>query len=382
MNSAEDKQPEATHQPAYRNPAEPYLQQSASPQVAYCPSLYSAPQDAFSEKHARSLLRGAGNTASLIPILATILSLVITFVFMIVWIIANIGTLLPLLKQAGGREKFMNYYTSQTGTFIFLGILATIVAMVLAIIIARSMLHCKIKEQYKRPSLTIPEFVKYLVVVLGIAGASTFINIGIEALTSQAGIKITSPDFSLTGNAAENAVMLLYVCLLGPILEETLFRGLILQGLRSWGDKLAIIVSGVLFGLMHMNLVQGIFAAMLGMFFAFVAVKSGSIIPTIILHILNNSISMIFEICGLETNQALQIGYMVFLGVMLLAGIVLFLLKQIPFQSVSKQPAPNIPEPEHPYRVVFLQSGAFWVMVALFVVNSFLPAISSLIIHR
>ena len=375
MNSEEEKQPETSQQPAYRNPAEPYLQQSATPQAAYCPSIYSAPQNAPSEVLSRSLLRGAGNSASLIPIVVVIIENVLAFVLIIAWFIANIGKFLPYIKKPGGSAAISKYLTSQPSTIMLLSIFSVIPAMIITILIARSMLHCKIKEQYKRPSLTFPEFIKYLVVAFGIAGVGEFLGMGILGLSSRTGIKVTMPDFSLSGNSAQNVILLIYVCLLGPVLEETLFRGLILQSLRPWGDKLAIIVSGVLFGLMHMNLLQGIPAALLGMFFAFVAVKTGSIVPTVLLHILYNSTTMILALCGLETNEALTTGYYIFLGVMIAVSIILILIHRIPFRSISKEAAPNIQEPEHPYRVVFLQSAAFWVMVALFVVSSFLPAI-------
>lgn len=366
-------------QPAYRNPAAPYLQ-AASQQETYNPSLYTAPPD--TEKEPRILLRSAGNSASFVPILEQLVAAPILFVALLIWIIANLNQLLPSIRRIGVEAVTKYFQTSEGATvLLMLSIVTTLFAMIATVFITRSFLHRRIKEQWKRPSLSFPEYVKYLVVAFGISAIGTWWSTAIDALCKNAGIDVTMPNFSLTDNPAETAIMLTYVCFVGPILEETLFRGLILQSLRPWGDKLAIVVSGVLFGLMHMNLFQGLTAALLGMLFGFVAIKSGSIIPTVILHILYNSTLMAFELRGLEDNPALQTAYQIFLGITLLAGLVLISMRRIPFHEVSKQAAPNIVQPEHPYRVVFLQSAAFWVLAALFLVSSFYPAISGFFFH-
>jgi membrane protease YdiL (CAAX protease family) len=238
------------------------------------------------------------------------------------------------------------------------------------------MFHCKIKEQWKRPSVSVQESIIYLVAIFGVSGVGDFLGVGIQKLFDYAGIKLTEVDISLPGNIAQNVIMVIYVCVLGPVLEEILFRGLILQSLRPWGDNLAILVSGVLFGLMHLNLPQGASAVLAGFFFGFVAIKTGSILPTIVLHILNNVVAMVSSVCGIETYQML-----IFDGFMIVISLVLLLMRRIPFHEISKKASSNVVQPEHPYRVVFLQSAAFWVLAALFLVSSFYPAISGFFFH-
>lgn len=72
--------------------------------------------------------------------------------------------------------------------------------------------------------------------------------------------------------------------------EEFLNRGIVLRGLRNSGLTKAIIISGLLFGLMHLNIGQFGFAFVIGMLYAFICIATGSIFPTIILHFLNNGI--------------------------------------------------------------------------------------------
>ena len=80
------------------------------------------------------------------------------------------------------------------------------------------------------------------------------------------------------------AMMVAVICL-APIGEELLFRGLI-QGYaaRYMPACFAILFQGVLFGLYHGNLVQGIYATILGCILGFVAHRTKCVIPCIILH--------------------------------------------------------------------------------------------------
>lgn len=71
--------------------------------------------------------------------------------------------------------------------------------------------------------------------------------------------------------------------------EEFANRGMLLYGLRGLGIKKAILISGLLFGLMHFNVGQFGYAFLVGCFFAFVCIATGSIIPSMIMHFLNNA---------------------------------------------------------------------------------------------
>ena len=73
--------------------------------------------------------------------------------------------------------------------------------------------------------------------------------------------------------------------------EEVAHRGMLLNGYKKMGTKKAIILSGFLFGLMHLNIEQFFFASIIGIFFGFVAFFTDSIFPTMIMHFTNNAIS-------------------------------------------------------------------------------------------
>ena len=81
--------------------------------------------------------------------------------------------------------------------------------------------------------------------------------------------------------------MFLYAGILGPIAEEILFRGLVLRSLRPYGKKFAIVVSAILFGLFHGNLLQAPFAFVVGLVLGYVALEY-HIGWAMALHVMNN----------------------------------------------------------------------------------------------
>ena len=86
-----------------------------------------------------------------------------------------------------------------------------------------------------------------------------------------------------------SALMLCYSVILAPICEELIFRGVTLrlfrQALPFW---LANLFQALLFGLFHMNWIQGIYAFAFGLLLGFVCEKGGSIYYSLLFHVLFN----------------------------------------------------------------------------------------------
>jgi uncharacterized protein len=83
------------------------------------------------------------------------------------------------------------------------------------------------------------------------------------------------------------------IAILGPILEELLFRGGITKVLlKKYTPTKAIILSALIFGIFHLNPVQMVGAGLMGLLLAWVYYKTASLIPCILMHIVNNSLSV------------------------------------------------------------------------------------------
>ena len=96
-----------------------------------------------------------------------------------------------------------------------------------------------------------------------------------------------SADWS-TGNFF---LQLLLVAVLPAFCEEFLHRGILLQGTKHAGFKRAIVISSLLFALLHFNVQQVFYAFVIGLILGFVAVVSKNIFPAMIIHFVNNAIA-------------------------------------------------------------------------------------------
>lgn len=84
------------------------------------------------------------------------------------------------------------------------------------------------------------------------------------------------------------ALSLLLGCVIAPVCEEYLFRGLLLNRLRPYGERFAVWASALCFGLFHGNFSQFFYACAIGVLFAGVVLKTGRLRQAMLLHALIN----------------------------------------------------------------------------------------------
>lgn len=114
----------------------------------------------------------------------------------------------------------------------------------------------------------------------------------ISALLSKFGFPDTSPDFSLNGGFLYNLFTFINVVLLAPIFEELIFRGMILQVLSKYNRIFAILVTSLLFGLLHLNMTQAVPAFFMSLVLCYMCLKTDSILVTILAHAGNNFLAL------------------------------------------------------------------------------------------
>ena len=84
-------------------------------------------------------------------------------------------------------------------------------------------------------------------------------------------------------------ILLIETCIIAPIFEEVLYRGILLKGLiNKYNSKRAIVYSALIFGIAHLNIPQGINAFLLGLILGTVFYYTRSIYLCIIMHFVNN----------------------------------------------------------------------------------------------
>ena len=115
--------------------------------------------------------------------------------------------------------------------------------------------------------------------------------------TDMASEMLNLPDLlaDLFKDLASNFWCILGIALIGPIVEELVFREGIQGSLERSGKPfwMAAVISSLCFGLMHMNPAQIPFAFVMGLILSVIYHKTGNAVVTSIVHILNNSLAVL-----------------------------------------------------------------------------------------
>jgi len=131
-----------------------------------------------------------------------------------------------------------------------------------------------------------------------------FISSFFYAIISSLGynsVKVSATTYSFS----QLITNLIFTALLPGICEEFAHRGMLLNSLKKYGKIKAIIISALLFGLLHLNIEQFFYATIIGFFLGFLTIATNSIYPAIIIHFMNNAMSIILSF---STTNNLLIG--------------------------------------------------------------------------
>lgn len=132
---------------------------------------------------------------------------------------------------------------------------------------------------------------------------------------------------------------ILCIAVLGPILEELLFRGAITRVLlEKYSPAKAVIISALIFGIFHINPAQVVSAFLIGLLLAWLYYKTASLIPCILVHILNNSLSVYLSLNYPEVETTADLFYDKNMYILFVAGaLLLFALMFIIMWRMSVQ---------------------------------------------
>ena len=121
------------------------------------------------------------------------------------------------------------------------------------------------------------------------------------------GVKAANPVATLA-TAGSLPLKLLFLVVLAPTLEELVFRKLLIDRMREYGGKAAVVTSALMFGLFHGNLSQFFYAAALGLLFGWVYLSTGKLRWTVLLHMTVNFLGSVVGPALLERANLGVIG--------------------------------------------------------------------------
>ena len=211
-----------------------------------------------------------------------------TTIYLIIAYAVAIGISL-LLELLLGESKYVDLVHTSWFSLVFNSIVMYVIAFPVFYFMIRGMKNAiRFKE-----TISLKEFIKIFLVGQAFMYVGSFIgnylNIFIGAFTGKVPENTTSEAIL----ASNIWLVILVVAILGPIVEELMFRKLLMDKLGIYGDRVAIFVSAIAFGFFHGNLYQFFYAAMLGFVLAYLYSKTSNVWYPIALHMLINFIGSV-----------------------------------------------------------------------------------------
>lgn len=148
----------------------------------------------------------------------------------------------------------------------------------------------KARQIWKEP-MTVGRYIGIFAVCMGFMYLGNFMGQAVAAILKIiTGMPMVN-DLDTLINDMQPWLILLVVVIVGPVMEELVFRKMLLDRIAGYGQVTSMLISGLIFGIAHANFYQFFYAFALGSIFAWVYLRTGNIFHTIGLH-------MIINFCG------------------------------------------------------------------------------------
>lgn len=205
---------------------------------------------------------------------------------------------------------------SEDAQYLVLIIISGVVVILLALLsfypFRKKSTGLTLKGCFRKPQMSAWWVTKWLVLGTGFAYITSIASsLFFTLLEKLLDIKLTPIDVDFGQTPLRIFTMVLAVVVFAPIFEELLFRGTLYRNTEVMGQPFSIIVTGIAFGLWHMNYTQVIFAAVIGMISSYIYAKTRSIIPSMILHFIINFTSTLAALgtIGVDENRLDNVEY-------------------------------------------------------------------------
>lgn len=280
----------------------------------------------------------------------------------------------PDLPQDQIMSKVMEATQQMDTLTIFMNLIPNSICIAIALVICYKMLGAfkftdTLGTKFRVKALPLGLLSVWAVQPVSIA----FISL-MAAITGHTGMPEQLMSTLSTGDdPVTNVIVIVYICLMAPIFEEFMFRGFVLNALSPVSKTFAVVTSAALFSLFHGNFGQMPNAFAVGLILGYTAVKSGSIIPCILTHIVLNVTAECMDLAGKASDTALYI----FLGTEFVIGLVcliIYLKKNGKIDNENDGVIPGYKAPlpsksENTVKLLF-KCPTFWIVVVYYLFNA------------
>ncbi len=178
-------------------------------------------------------------------------------------------------------------------------------------------------------------------------------------------------DYPSSADGVSKIQVILSLIVIPAVCEELFFRGIVLSEYRCYGTANAVIVSALCFAMLHFSFESFFVYLFTGLLFGFVTAVSRSIIPSIALHLLSNTLSIFASDAFLRVTVVKNGAYFVGFVLFVLAGVSLVLMlsrvESICYTYAQKPPLESIPPKSRSFLGKVFFSPSFMLLIVLFV---------------
>lgn len=263
------------------------IYQAPAPQAAPAPQPTLTPE----QQRNKALRRVSNVQGGTLLIYKAILNIAVVIVVMVAMMSTAFGQAFDMAMNGSVSEEELLNQLTESMTQVMLdsmgwGYLLAIAIGTLILLLWKKPAYIRQTLLQKGKPMTFASFAAVLCLFMAGQFVYQMLGLAAEGVCNLFGFSILE---QMESSAVDTTSlgMFLYVCVLGPVTEEILFRGLLLRSIEPYGKKLAILTSAIMFGLYHGNPLQSSYAMVVGIVLGYVAAEYNILWATL-LHIINN----------------------------------------------------------------------------------------------
>ncbi|MBQ7202754.1 MAG: CPBP family intramembrane metalloprotease [Eubacterium sp.] len=177
---------------------------------------------------------------------------------------------------------------------------------------------------------------------MGVCLCANYMTNGIIELFKHFGYELTKYDTLKPTHPLECVMLVISTAVAPAIFEEFAMRCASLGVLRKHGKGFAVIAVSIVFGLLHGNVIQFVFAFVIGLILAYITIVTDSIVPAMLIHGCNNGLSVLQDILQYATTKKISdnvitVIFIVWFVLAVIALIYLLITKSL-FKKEPKEP--------------------------------------------
>lgn len=255
-----------------------------------------------------------------------------------------------------GVASYGAFASGKVGDFVFTLIIQVVILFVVPFLLYMFWLKVRPKEVLQHCNF-FKINIQVILISIGLGIICFIINVAVSTLFNGI-LSFTGYEFRGGGGDSDYSTsnfffQLFIVAVLPAICEEFLHRGIVLQGIKHIGFKKSILISSLLFALIHFNIQQVFYAFVIGLILGFVSVVAKNIYPAIIIHFANNAIATYLDFAAyrgwvfgdlldniskfLSSNQPLVVFAVVVFVMLVVVAILCLLIWLLYKQSIIRK---------------------------------------------